>query len=304
MTDSRRIGLIFVMLAAVGYSFLPIFTRSIYSMSDLVPTDIAIWRFVFATPVIWLLLVVRQRVRTTPKAKVDEQLPRIRLLLMGIVYTGAALAAFYGLQYVEAGIFGVLFHTYPAMVAILALFLGQRLSNVGWVALGLTLVGVVMTVPDLSISGENTTLGLSIALLNAFIVAVYFLLVGRLLRGVSSPARGSAYIITGTLITLSLFIPFFGLNPAPNLIVWLNLAGMALISTALPILFINIGIQQIGPTQTAILTAFEPVGTLILAGPILGEFMLPIQWLGAALIVAAVILLAVGDNRKGVPAQA
>lgn len=298
MIDTRRSGILLVMLAAIGYSFLPIFTRSIYNLSDLTPTDIAVWRFTFATPIIWCLLFFMQHSPHAPKAKTTTRGQRARLLSMGIIYAGAALAAFYGLQYVDAGIFGVLFHTYPAMVAVLALLLGQYLSRLGWFALFLTLCGIVLTVPDLSIAGENTALGLGIALLNALIVAVYFLLVGRLLKGAASPAHGSAWIITGTLLTLLCMIPFFGLNLAPNMATWGSLVGLALLSTALPILFINIGIHRIGATQTAILTAFEPVGTMILAGPLLNEVILPMQWIGAGLIVGAVILLAVGDNRK------
>lgn len=296
--NARRFGVLLVMIAAIGYSMLPIFTRTIYNTSELAPTDLAIWRFAFAVPFIWAFLGLRSRVQPGFKRKAGDVMPRIKLLLMGTIYAGAALAAFAGLQYVEASIFGVLFHTYPAMVAILGLFLGKHMSGAAWIALLLTFIGALLTVPDLSLAGDNVSLGIAIAFLNALIVAIYFLLVGNIMHNIASPARGSAWIMTGTLIVLSLFVPIFGLQVPQDTTTWLNIVGLAAFSTALPIMFINIGIQRIGAAQAAILTAFEPIGTLLLAMPILGESLLPIQWLGGVLIVAGVIVLEVRGGRK------
>ena len=55
MLTERRLGFIAVLISAAGYAFLPIFARLIYRLSDLQPTDIALWRFIFATPTIWLV---------------------------------------------------------------------------------------------------------------------------------------------------------------------------------------------------------------------------------------------------------
>lgn len=297
MTSNRRLGIIFVLIAATGYAFLPIFTRSIYAVSDLNPSDIAIWRFIFAAPAVWLAITLRDRYFKKRKPPA-EQLPRVKLLLMGVIYAGAALAAVFGLERVPASIFVVLFHTYPAMVVIIGLFFGRRLPLVGWVALGLTLLGAALTVPDLGMGGDLDAIGVGIALLNALIVAIYFLLIGNVLRGYQAVVRGSAWIITGALLTLLLFVPVLGLQVPPNLPTWLNLFGLSIVSAAMPILVINMGIQIIGPAQASIISNIEPVETMLLAILLLGEIILPVQWLGAALIIAGVIVLEWQPRRR------
>lgn len=291
MSSERRMGLFWVILAATGYAFLPVFTRYIYSNSNLQPTDIGIWRFIFATPLIWFFIWLRENRSENGENSGDSPRQIIALMSLGILYAGAALAAFIGLQYIPASIFGIIFYTYPAFVALIALFLGQRLALAAWGALGITLLGVILTVPDLNFAGENTGLGVGVAILNALFVAVYFTLVSRMMKKVSSVMRGSAYVITGTLLVLLLAIPFFGFRIPENQTTWLLLLGLATLSTAMPIAVVNLGIHKIGAAQASIISTFEPVLTMVLALFLLDERILPIQWLGAALIIAGVIFL-------------
>jgi drug/metabolite transporter (DMT)-like permease len=57
------------------------------------------------------------------------------------------------------------------------------------------------------------------------------------------------------------------------------------------------GMKRTGPQVAAILSTFEPLGTLVLAVVFLGERLRPGQWIGAALIlVAAVVLMATSER--------
>jgi drug/metabolite transporter (DMT)-like permease len=278
--------------------FLPIFTRYIYDNSNLQPTDIAIWRFIFATPMIWFVIWLSENRDAKASYSGDSPSQIVRLMSLGILYAGAALAAFFGLQYIPASIFGIIFYCYPAFVALIALFLGQRLALAAWLALGLTLVGVMLTVPDLSVGGQNTLLGVMIAILNALFVAIYFTLVSKLMKKTSSVMRGSAYVITGTLVVLLLAIPFFGFRVPGNPTTWLHVLGLATVSTAMPITVINLGIHKIGAAQASIISTFEPVLTMLLALFLLGESILPMQWIGAAFIIGGVIFLETRSQPK------
>jgi drug/metabolite transporter (DMT)-like permease len=298
MSSERRMGLFWVILAASGYAFLPIFTRYIYDNSNLQPTDIAIWRFIFATPMIWFVIWLNENRGAKASYSGDSPSQIIRLMSLGILYAGAALAAFFGLQYIPASIFGIIFYTFPAFVALIAVFMGQPLALAAWLALGLTLVGVMLTVPDLSIGGQNTLLGVMIAILNALFVAIYFTLVSKLMKKTSSVMRGSAYVITGTLVVLLLAIPFFGFRVPGNPTTWLHVLGLATVSTAMPITVINLGIHKIGAAQASIISTFEPVLTMLLALFLLGESILPIQWIGAAFIIGGVIFLETRSQSK------
>jgi drug/metabolite transporter (DMT)-like permease len=202
-----------------------------------------------------------------------------------------ALAAFIGFQYLPAATFSVLFYSYPAMVAIFEALRGERLSAVAWLALGMTLVGIVLTAPDFSagLMGNNFV-GVVMALGDAFMVAIYFMITSRLLRGHTDLVRTSAWMVTGAFLLLIGVGLVHGLK-APPAEAWVYLIGLAVVSTVIPTFAINAGIQKLGSTRSAIVATFEPAFTAALAFVLLGEILLPIQWLGGAIIIASVILL-------------
>lgn len=283
-----RIGILYIFAAVLGYSFLPIFIDHLLD-AGVKPLDIALWRYMIVTPVFWLLAFAR------PAAKV--RLPRMRVaLFLGPLLAVAAVVAFFGLDLIPPGTYVVIFYTYPAMVAIFALFMGERLSVWGWVALTLTLVGVGLSAPDFSegMRGENLP-GVLLALLNALVVAVYFVISNRLLRGRANTSaavvRASAWTVSGTLLSLIGATLLTGFAVPQSQDVWANLVGLALVSTLLPIFALNIGIQKLGPTRAAIFGTVEPLTTSLLALIFLGQVMKPIQWVGGLVIVASVILL-------------
>lgn len=284
MEHSQRTGMFFVFLAICGYSFLPVIVKQIQALG-LASLDIATWRFTFAMPALWLIIFLRRR----PPAP----LPRGRLLGLGGLMAMAALTAFFGLERLPASTMVVLFYTYPTMVAIMALFLGDRLPLQGWVALVLTLIGIAFTVPDFSagFSGDNM-IGVLLALLNALIVAVYFILNGRVLRGYTGMMRASAWVITGAFLTffvVALIRRDVAVPDDPAL--WVYLLLLATGCTVLPIVSITIGIQHLGASRAAILGAFEPVMTVLIAAAILGERMTPSQMVGGVFIVLSIVLL-------------
>jgi len=289
MLSKQRIGILWILIAASGGATIPIFIRTVYNVSDLHPTDVALWRFIFATPLIWILATFTE---TRHKKAAEEAIQIKPLLLLGILFTGAVLAAMVGLQYIAASLYVVLYYTYPAMVALISLLLGNRLPLRGWIAITMTLAGVILTVGDFTeITGENPALGILIALINGLFVAIYLVLIGRIMTRRETVMRSSAWVFSGTLMTLTLAIPFFGLAIPQNWQTWAALLGLAILGTIVPIGLINIGIQFIGAARASIIATIEPVISMLLSTFLLGEIVLPVQWSGAALIILAVILL-------------
>jgi drug/metabolite transporter (DMT)-like permease len=291
-------GFLAMMVSVTGYSFLPVFTTRLLELG-VEPVEIAVWRYALTVPIFWgIVFVLGRRARGRPVPETNR-LPRVRLMLLGTLLSVAALTAFFGLQRIPAGTYVVIFYTYPAITAVLLLLLGERLSGWGWAALALTLVGVMLTVPDFSegLAGGNL-IGVLLALLNALIVAIYFILNSRLLKGRSALVRAAALTTTGALAALALVGIATGarLPAAPE--AWLYLLGLALVSTVLPIFTTNVGIQRLGPARAAILGAVEPLLTAFLALLLLGQAMAPIQWLGGLVIVASVILLQTLGSRR------
>ena len=304
MTRTQRDGLLLIILASTGYAVLPIIAKNIYALSDLGPIDVAIWRFIFAVP-IWLGIAVRG----TP----EEKLPRGKLLLLGVFFSGAALSAFAGLATpLPASTFTVLFFSYPALVALIGTRLGERLSPIGWGALALTMIGVILTVPNFGELGAadpslrgGLILGVGLAMVNAAIVAVYFTLVGRMLRGYTAVARASGWVMTGTLGVMLILALMRGVVVPADLQTWLSLGALGVVSTAIPIFFMMTGISKLGAPRAAIVSTIQPLLTVLLAVVFLSEVIHPLQMLGGALIIASIVLLEGwrGKHKKTHPAS-
>ncbi len=285
----QRIGLVAMLAAVCGYSFLPVFTVKLQELA-VEPLEIAFWRYALTVPIFWTIVLLRRRTaRPVPSA---GPLPQRRLLLLGILLAAAALCAFFGLERIPAGTYIVIFYTYPAITALLLLALGDRLSGWGWLAIGLTLLGVMLTAPDFSdgLAGDNLP-GVLISLLNALIVAVYFILNSRLLSGKYGLVRAAAFTTTGALLTLAAVSLLIGVRAPARPEAWVWLAAMALVSTVLPTFATNVGIQRVGPARAAILGSVEPLITSLVAMAFLGQMMAPIQWAGGLVIVASVVML-------------
>jgi drug/metabolite transporter (DMT)-like permease len=284
MDRTQRDGLLFIVLAAAGYAFFPMFTKVIYNAGLSSPLDILTWRFWLAAPLTWLLIA------RLPAS--GEKLPRGHLLALGALFAFVALCAFAALSRLPASLYTVLLYTYPALVALGSLWFGEPLAARGWLALGLTALGVVLTVPNLfSGFGGIDSLGLLLAFGNAVTYAAYIVLSGRLVRGIRDMKRASAWGIAGSWLFVTGMFAVRGVTPPPTGAAWLGLIGLVLVATIVPIFAFYAGMQRLGSARAAILSTIEPVMTLLWAFLLLRETIQPVQLLGAAFILGSVILL-------------
>ncbi len=288
MTHQEREGFIWILLAAAGFSVMPSMVKITYLHSALQPVDIAIWRFLIAAPLMWLLVIAGRR---SASARRQSDAPVKQVFLIGILLSAAVLAAFFALQRLPASTYIVLFFTYPAMVVLLSVLLGERLGCRAWLALALALTGVVLTVPDFSGLNVGDMFGVALVLGNAAIVAVYYILSKRALNGVLDMSGSSAWMMLGTLLVMLLLVPLRGLEMPGNPLTLLLLIGIATLGTVLPVFAINLAIQKIGAARASLISTVEPPLSMVMSMLLLGEAIFALQWLGAALIIGSVIVL-------------
>jgi drug/metabolite transporter (DMT)-like permease len=294
MSAAYRTGLLLVLLSAIGYSFFSIFTKTIYDGGLANPLDVLVWRFVLATPFIWIGVAARGlRRQNKPAQQVGVPVPRLRLLAMGLLTGVVAMSAFFALERLPVSLYTVLIYTYPAMVAVGALFFGERLGLMGWMALAATLVGAVLLLLPGLVGGftEIDPLGVVLVFINALTYSLYILFSSRFLRGVQDQAQASAWNISGALIFVCVILLIRGVNLPPSASVWAALVGLALISTAIPIFSFYAGMQQIGPARAAIISTIELVLTLLWAMWLRNELLGLPQIIGALLVMGSVVLL-------------
>ena len=299
LARAQREGLFWMALAVSGYASFAIFTKLLYAHSELLPLDVASWRFLLATPLVWLYLWLRRRPRGAAPLP-----PRRQLLLLGAIYCMASVLAFFGLKLVDASVYIILFFTYPIVVALISQFLGTSLRREGWLALLVTSVGVALVIgPNVgSLRAESVVLvGMLLALANAWVAALYFVASNRILYRLRDPgelARAVAWTMLATSAIMLAIAFVNGLQIPRNLEQTLLLLGLAAFSTALPIVALNIGIQRLGAARSAIIAMLEPFLTLLLAALLLSERLGGMQLLGGMVILLSVTYFELSSLRR------
>ena len=75
---------------------------------------------------------------------------------------------------------------------------------------------------------------------------------------------------------------------------WLGALGLAL-SSAIALSTLFAGMEIIGPIDASTLSAIEPIVTAALGSFIFGQVLLPLQFVGGALILVAAVLITRGS---------
>ncbi|MDX6377177.1 MAG: hypothetical protein QOE98_1480, partial [Gaiellaceae bacterium] len=78
---------------------------------------------------------------------------------------------------------------------------------------------------------------------------------------------------------------------------WLWFALSALISTVFAVTAVMAGMDRVGPSLAGLLTTFETPSTIVYATIVFGETLSPFQWLGAGLVLAAVVAVQLPNRR-------
>ena len=299
---SDLVGLALVVASALSYSTLGIFGKIAYA-EGLTLRSLLATRFTIAAAALWcgvaLLPGLRGAARRLPASAA------VALLLWGVLGFAAQSALFFSaLERISASLAIVLLYTCPAFLAILLwLTRGRRPARSRLSAIALAMAGTALCVglP----AGGGSAAGIALGVLAGFWYAMFALVMDRLARRCPG-TLAATWVITGAALTWGAAGLLFGWAPPPTARAWGAVLGMVTAATLFGFVLYVMGLKRVGPQAASILSTFEPVGTLALAGFVLGERLAPGQWGGAALIIAAAAILAAisepGDRLPPAPA--
>jgi drug/metabolite transporter (DMT)-like permease len=280
-------GMLFVVISAIAFGAIPIFARAAYHAgSD--PISVLFFRFSIAS----IIMIPSMIVRKIP-------FPRgrflIGLILMGgIGYVGQSFCYFTALTMASAGLVAILLYLYPAIVTILsALLFKEPITGLKVLALILALTGTVLTI---GLDGGGSPLGIILAMIAPFIYSAYILTGTKITKQVGVLSSSNVVMISASLV-FGAFVAVKGLNMPQTFVGWGGVLAIALISTVIAIITFFAGLKRVGPTNASMLSTFEPVTTVVLAGVVFGEEIGFMRVVGGVLILIAVILLAKSEFR-------
>ncbi|GAB3242182.1 DMT family transporter [Chitinimonas naiadis] len=280
--QSRLYGALLILLSAACFGVMPLFGRVAYA-AGADAQAILLLRFGIAAACLVLIMWLRRI--AWPRGRLA-----LGLLAMGAIgYAGQAFSYFSALRYASASLTALLLYTFPVIVTLIAaVWLREPLTRRKIVALLLACGGLALTVGD-ALSGSVT--GIAFGLSAALIYSVY-IAVGTRLTPQAGAIASSALVMLGGTLTFALV----SIVHAPALPQtgggWLAIVAIGLLCSVIAALAFFAGLARLGASEAAMLSTFEPVVTVVLAACLLGERLTASQWIGGAVIIAAVLLLA------------
>ena len=144
-----------------------------------------------------------------------------------------------------------------------------------------------------------STVGVTLVILSSLLYAFYIIGVNQTHTKLS-PVKFTFWIVFFGLLALLVYTLFIGepLEPLRTPLEWASALQLALLPTVLSLYFINIAIEHIGSTPTAIMGAVEPVTAVCIGVCIFGESFTLRLAIGIVLILFAVILLVLSREEK------
>jgi len=271
-------GYFYMLAAACLWGLIGPVSRLAFA-HGMTPMEVAFWRAVLGGLWFGLHAALTGRIRVARR-----DLP----VLLGFGLIGVALFYASFQLAVQAGggaLAAVLLYTAPAWVALLShLFLKEPMGARTLAALALTLIGVA----GVSLPGGAVRIraaGLLWGLTAGFTYALYYLFGKRYLPRYGAPTLFAYAMPVGALALLP-WVPLH--RPTPP--AWGAVLFLTVGSTYLAYLVYSAGLRRLEATRAAMVATLEPVVAAIASYLVWGERFSPLGYVGAALILAGVIL--------------
>ncbi len=187
----------------------------------------------------------------------------------------------------------VLMYTSPAWVAAISWrWMGENLGRRGLAALGLALLGAALVAQVYDIAQlQLNWLGVLFGLAAGLTYGLYSVFNKVLVRH-NRPWVVQVYgLLIGAAVLLPLTSPVQMAKGLASTDTLLLVIGMGIVPTLLASMAFAFGVQWVPVSVAAIVATFEPVVATFFGYVLFGERLDPLQWVGTACIVSAVLLL-------------
>lgn len=290
LEKSNAQGALLALIAAAGFSLKAIFVKLAYPYGVDAITLLAL-RMGFALPVfLWIGLAQQNAAARLSGGDWG------RLCVLGCLgYYGASILDFWGLAYISAGLERLILFTYPTLTILIGvLFQGKAFSRREAVAIALCYSGIGFAfVHDLGL-GEARDIWLGGALVFGSSISYALYLSGSApMIARLGPMRFSALaMLVSSAVTL---LHFVAVQPLTAFIQPLPVYGwglaMALFATVIPVFAQSAAIRRIGAGRASLFGMIGPMLTIGFGWWLLDEHISSAQMLGAALVVAGIVIV-------------
>ena len=282
----NRVAFLCLLAGGCCIAFAPIFVR----MADTGPVASAFWRCALAVPVLWIWLLARKDKR------VEGHVRLLPLVLAGLFFASDLGVWHFSILFTTVANSTVLANLAPIFVTLAGwLFWKHKVTRTFLVGMFVAIAGMFVLVgPNFAVGGKPL-LGDALGALTAVFYAGYFLAIKIARDARASTARLMAW---STTITALVLLPIALAMPQPfwpsSAHGWWILAGLALVSQCLGQGLIAYAFAHLPASLSSVSLLIQPVMAALFAWALFGEAIGPVQFTGAAIVLAGIYI-----SRKG-----
>lgn len=282
-------GVLAVLAASVAYGVMPVFSKTAMAQG-MNAESVVFFRFLFSA-VFALLFLIR---RSNRRYVTHQQLRH--LLIFGILGFGMTINLLtFSYQYIPTGLATMFHFAYPLVIlAVMAVLYHEKITRYKVAAVAVALAGVALLADfsqGLALPGVLLALGSAVTYA-AFVIA------GRKSSFAILPPMEVIFFVSAfsTLIFGAKSLLLGQLQAPPNGTAFVCLIIISVVCTIFALAMLTYGIRTLGASTASVLNMLEPVVSVV-AGVLAFAEPLNIRTMaGCAAIIAASILIVLGER--------
>ena len=216
------------------------------------------------------------------------------LLSLGLLYTASSTFLFEAYKYIASGLATTLVFLFPAMVAIIMVFLKVVPSWPVWLSIAATFAGVMIMTGGAGAEKVNP-LGVWFSIASAFVYALFIVIINRskVISSIPNSLLTFYALLNGTFFFIGRCL-FSGADLMAGIdggMAWCNLIGLAVLPTIVSTASLAVATRNIGATKASVLGVFEPITAILVGTVVFGEALTPNIIAGILISIVAVTFM-------------
>ena len=216
------------------------------------------------------------------------------LFSLGLLYTASSTFLFEAYKYIASGLATTLVFLFPAMVAIIMVFLKVVPSWPVWLSIAATFAGVMIMTGGAGAEKINP-LGVWFSIASAFVYALFIVIINRskVISSIPNSLLTFYALLTGTFFFIGRCL-FSGADLMAGIdggMAWCNLIGLAVLPTIVSTASLAVATRNIGATKASVLGVFEPITAILVGTVVFGEALTPNIIAGILISIVAVTFM-------------
>ena len=216
------------------------------------------------------------------------------LFSLGLLYTASSTFLFEAYKYIASGLATTLVFLFPAMVAIIMVFLKVVPSWPVWLSIAATFAGVMIMTGGAGTETINPV-GVWFSIASAFVYALFIVIINRskVISSIPNSLLTFYALLTGTFFFIGRCL-FSGADLMAGIdggMAWCNLIGLAVLPTIVSTASLAVATRNIGATKASVLGVFEPITAILVGTMVFGEALTPNIIAGILISIVAVTFM-------------